>query len=106
MRALCVLVLAGATFENGRFADTLWNLTYEAPGLSRILAPGNPAVLFTGRCPDGIFVEITALEGGQQEDGAAWRKRRRAAFAKSGRKLEEVSEGDTTFAWLLATELK
>ncbi|MHC4732794.1 MAG: hypothetical protein ACYS6Z_19680 [Planctomycetota bacterium] len=106
MRALCFLILAGATFENGKLSDPLWNLTYEAPGLSRILAPGNPAVLFTGRCPDDVFVEITALEGDQQEDGAAWRKRRRAAWTKAGRKLEEISEGDIPFAWTFATEKK
>lgn len=106
MRALCILVLAGATFENGKLTDPLWNVTYEVPGLSRILSPGNPAVLFTGRCPGGILVELEVLEGERQEDGAAWRKERRAAWAKAKRKLEDVREGDTPFAWLFATELK
>jgi hypothetical protein len=106
MRALCVLVLAGATFETGKLKDTLWNLTYEAPGLNRILAPGDPAVLFTGRGPGDVFVEITALEGARQEDGGAWRKQRRAAWTKSGRKLEEVSEGDKPHPWLLCVEEK
>jgi len=106
MRALCVLVLAGATFENGKLRDPLWNLTYEAPGLSRILAPGNPAVLFHGRCQGDVFVDLTVLEGSEAIDGAAWRKQRRAAWTKAGRKLEEISEGETTFAWLYATELK
>ncbi|MHC4971755.1 MAG: hypothetical protein ACYTG3_05440 [Planctomycetota bacterium] len=106
MRALCVLVLAGATFENGKLTDPLWNLTYEAPGLSRILAPGNPALLLRGRCQGDVFVDLTVHEGAEQIDGAAWRKVRRAAWTKAGRKLAEVNEGTEPVPWLICVEEK
>ncbi|MHC4816711.1 MAG: hypothetical protein ACYTF8_01445 [Planctomycetota bacterium] len=106
MRALCVLVLFGVTFENGKLTDPLWNLTYEAPGLSRILAPGDPALLIRGRCQGDVLVDLTVREGPEKIDGAAWRKARRAAWTKAGRKLEQISEGDEPHPWLLCIEEK
>ncbi len=106
MRALFLLLLAGATFRDGKLTDPLWNLTYEAPGLSRILAPGRPSRLFRGRCQGDVLVDLTVHEGPEQIDGAAWRKQRRAAWTKAGRKLQEIREGDEPHPWLLCVEEK
>lgn len=106
MRALFLLLLAGASFEDGKLTDPLWNLTYEAPGLSRILAPGNPALLFRGRCRGDVLVDLTVHEGASKIDGAAWRRQRRAAWTKAKRKLEEIREGDEPHPWLVCVEEK
>lgn len=106
MRALFLLLLAGATFRDGKLTDPLWNLTYQAPGLSRILSPGNPALLFRGRCQGDVLVDLTVHEGARKIDGAAWRNQRRAAWTKAGRKLSEIREGDEPHPWLLCVEEK
>ncbi|MHC4548348.1 MAG: hypothetical protein ACYTEZ_06175 [Planctomycetota bacterium] len=112
MRVLVALTLLGrvlvaeSVLEQGKVTDAFWNFTYVAPRLSRVLAPGDPAVLFSGRCLDTVFVVITVREGAKREDGRAWRKRRKAAWKEKGRPLGHVTEGDTPQPWVLCTEPK
>jgi len=92
-----LLAAVAAGQEPYRFEDPLWNVTYAAPGLRRLITPSDAAALFKGRARGGVSVELKVHEPDEgSPDAAALRKTLREKL-----KPAQATEGDAPHPWLV-----
>lgn len=94
---LAVAILAGALGAQGKtkkkkeefkLQDSFWGVRYAAPGLKKLLALGDPALLFRGKA-NGLAVEIRVHESAEQRTVEAWLEEAKTKrFAKAADRSE------------------
>lgn len=114
MRALlCIPLLAIAaaageptqTFKDGKFTDSWWNASYEAPGLQEgSSAARGLTKLFDGKCAGDVSVEITIMPLEREMAPSEWKLLREKEWAQRKREMADVEKGDQPTLWTTFSE--
>ena len=88
-------------FEAGKFVDDYFGIRYEAEGLEKGFSIGGPNVLFAGRLPEGVDVEVALQEAPKTLEAAKWFEMFKAGKAKDGKTRTDMEEGSDPQPWIL-----
>lgn len=107
-RPLPILLLLPALAAQAldEWSDPYFGITLKVAGIEAAVGRGDIAQVFDGRAAGGVRLTVRMVEEESAVDAVAMRAAVKAAWEKSKRKMERVSEGEGPQPWILLHETR
>ena len=89
-------------FDDGKFADAYFGVTYAVEGLKEGLGfgSGGDRILFSGKLAGSAEVEVVCNESAEELTSVQWRDKVKAQMEKDGKTRTEFATGDEPAPWI------